>query len=377
MWSLFFIVQPFYFFESGYPQVAHFLMLFISILVFLGYGFQSLDKKMLMLIKVFGLLLAYIIVVNLIWSLILKNMVVLNLNSIYYLFNFIVFTIFLLLYKKLQDRIILYTLYGIIVGVLFQTVISLSYMDLSGFRQTLLFNNPNQLGYYAVICASIFFVISCHLKIKTVYQYLFYLMIMYLAFLSLSKAALVSIAILMTVMLKKKLSIVLLLLVSLMIIYPIVNTYTPILTNVEKRIVNIGKTSDDNLVGRGYDRIINHPQYLLFGAGEGMHRRFQSKLSAELHSGPGTLLFAYGLIGLSLFMYLIYLILEPFRERYIYLIYLLPVIFYSLTHHNLRWSLFWIFVAIIAVLRQNEEILVSENSLILDVNKNVNKNVNK
>ena len=356
LWSLFFILYPFYIFKSGYPQLAHFLMLGIIILTLKGYDFRSLDNRTLLILKVFGILVAHIMLVNLAWSVILGNMVLLNINTLYYAYNFAVFLVFVILYKTFNDKIILFTLYGILGSVLIQTTLSLFFLETSAVRQILFFNNPNQLGYYALICATLFAIINTQYKVKLIYEYLFYLMVGYLVFLSLSKAAIVGLVILFIVLLKRRFKLTILLMLTLLVIYPIVDTYNPILTNVVNRVEDIGHARNDNLAGRGYDRIVNHPQYLFFGAGEGMHSRFESKLSAELHSGLGTLLFSYGIIGLGLFLYLVYLIIEPFKDKYIYLMYLLPILFYSLTHQNLRWPLFWITLGVIAMIGNEKKL---------------------
>src|SRR2546422_1043712 len=68
---------------------------------------------------------------------------------------------------------------------------------------------------------------------------------------------------------------------------------------VLKRLASQGK--EESMEMRGYDRMTNHPQYLLFGAGEGAYYRFQSAWPRELHSSYGTLLFCYGIFGTALF----------------------------------------------------------------------------
>jgi len=51
---------------------------------------------------------------------------------------------------------------------------------------------------------------------------------------------------------------------------------------------------------RGYDRLFNYPENIVWGAGEGYYERFDEEI--EFHSWPGTVLFCYGLIGTALML---------------------------------------------------------------------------
>jgi hypothetical protein len=119
-------------------------------------------------------------------------------------------------------------------------------------------------------------------------------------------------------------------------------------SNLEHRLSGIGKQEDDSLFHRGYIRLIQNPQYLAFGAGEGGFERLTQdaeKQGKELHSTLGTILMSYGLIGLGLFAALMLVIFG--RAPLVSIAYLVPVMMYSITHMGLRFSEFWVFLGLV------------------------------
>jgi hypothetical protein len=56
--------------------------------------------------------------------------------------------------------------YSVAASMFILTLMGIVFLDLSGFRQTLFFNNPNQLGYYSLVYSSIFVLASVKLKFK-------------------------------------------------------------------------------------------------------------------------------------------------------------------------------------------------------------------
>ena len=100
----------------------------------------------------------------------------------------------------------------------------------------------------------------------------------------------------------------------------------------------------DSLAGRGYDRMINNPEFLLFGAGEGGFERFESAQPGEVHSSFGTILFAYGLPGLVLFsLFLVMVMRRCGGSRWLLL---LPALAYGLTHQGVRFAMFWVLLGV-------------------------------
>jgi hypothetical protein len=112
---------------------------------------------------------------------------------------------------------------------------------------------------------------------------------------------------------------------------------------VVERFKDIGGQKDDSFAARGYDRIWLTPEYLIAGAGEGAFNRFSN--NNEMHSTFGTILFSYGLPGAALFLLVLWIIFRRAPPRY--LVYFVPVCLYGITHQGLRFTQFWIFLALV------------------------------
>jgi hypothetical protein len=102
-----------------------------------------------------------------------------------------------------------------------------------------------------------------------------------------------------------------------------------------------------SLAGRGYDRIWNHKEHWIVGAGEGAYTRFKSDIgSHELHSSLGTLFFSYGIVGTSLFASFGFILLRGAGLRGV--LQVIPAALYGLTHQGLRFTLLWVLLATVA-----------------------------
>lgn len=109
------------------------------------------------------------------------------------------------------------------------------------------------------------------------------------------------------------------------------------------------KTDAGELEKRNYDRIWNYPQYIVLGAGEGAWERFRDSDSVrseyETHSTYATLLFSYGIVGSVIFACMLGMIFRSAAWREWAL--LASVGFYGLTHQGLRTTLLWVFFAVV------------------------------
>lgn len=116
-----------------------------------------------------------------------------------------------------------------------------------------------------------------------------------------------------------------------------------LLAEVQGRVSNIGKDTDDSLSMRGYDRISDYPQYWVFGAGEGAYERFDNA-TYEFHSTLGTVQVSYGIVGLLQFLFIIFYVIRKngFKGWYI----LACLLIYGLAHNGLRNSMFWMLLSL-------------------------------
>ncbi|MFT7158405.1 MAG: hypothetical protein ACI8Q1_003437, partial [Parvicella sp.] len=99
-----------------------------------------------------------------------------------------------------------------------------------------------------------------------------------------------------------------------------------------------------------YDRISNHPEYLIFGAGEGGYNRFDTFIdNHEMHSSLGTIVFSYGIPGIVLFTLFVFSLLK--KLPWFYLVYSLPLFAYGITHMGLRFTVFWVALMMFPIIR--------------------------
>jgi hypothetical protein len=105
---------------------------------------------------------------------------------------------------------------------------------------------------------------------------------------------------------------------------------------------------DDNIAGRGYERLWLFPEHLILGAGEGAYWRFRGGTAfeqTEFHSSLGNILFSYGMVGLGLFGCFLW---EVFRRAPLqHKAYFLGPMAWGLFNYGVRFSTFWVFLAIV------------------------------
>ena len=267
---------------------------------------------------------------------------------------------------KYQDKIIEITFKSCLISLSIQIIIYMISGGSSGVRNVGTFNNPNQLGYYALLITALIMFCANQVNTRVRWTVLGISSGLILAFTSLSKAAILSylglvfVFILKNLLNKKNIKKMIIVLVMLISSYSLINSTTNILNenqvlqSVETRLNSIGDDSDDNLEGRGYGRIIDFPEYWVFGAGEGEFNRFSGPLQGyEFHSTLGNIQVSYGLIGLILYILLLLSVTKGNGYSNFYII--IFILIYGITHNGIRNSLFWILVALIASRTDNRQ----------------------
>ncbi|WP_409606340.1 hypothetical protein [Thermus sp.] len=106
--------------------------------------------------------------------------------------------------------------------------------------------------------------------------------------------------------------------------------------------------SGENLEERGYDRLWKFPEYLILGAGEGASQRWAGETTflGEIHSTLAGVIFYYGIPGSLLIVLFIGRIWSTLPGLWLRLLLLAPLL-YSLGTYNLRNSMFWLGLAIL------------------------------
>lgn len=336
-WTLgtYLVFGIFYVFPSGGPQPADLLMaVVLSITTFDGLIRVRKPDVPIMLF------LAYTIMISAVWAVILQNMTI-YLSSIFFLYNIAVY----LLFKKYFSSAIQYN-YSILPFIVMALLIQAVYVvffETVRIRAIGTFTNPNQMSYFALCFCSLGLMISNFQKkifIGISILFLSWIVVLF----GLSKAAMVAMAfqtIIFGLLLKKrKILFILLFMLASSTLYIYFESQ---ITSGLTRIDGIGEDNDDSLAGRGYDRIINEFEYVMFGAGDGVYRRHDSLWKGEIHSSFGTIIFAYGIPGTILFLIFLHNIWRENRVGFI--LYILPLLIYSLTHNALRYTPFWVCLA--------------------------------
>lgn len=357
-YSMYFILNPVYLWSSGLPQISD-LCIILSLIIYSFYKkFTFRVRKENKSILFVGLLFViWIIFVNLIWIFRLQTIDNFLFSTFFYIYNYFLLFYVIALVNHYKNILFEVTYSSVIVSVIIQFFIYMINGGGDGSRQIGFLNNPNQLGYYSLLILAFLMFFSSKLKIRFSWFILAMVGSVILILASLSKAAIVSMVGLFVFYLfanninkklKKKFVVYLVLFSTLVFaVYKATDFFqeNQLVNSVQERIDSIGNDADDNLEGRGYDRLYNNPEYWLTGAGEGAYYRF-SKSNFELHSTLGNLLISYGIVGLTLFALMVLFALRNDRFRSAYIVLFLMV--YGLTHNGVRNSLLWILLALIA-----------------------------
>lgn len=343
LWFLYLILFPFQFFPPGSIQIADFsIILGILILLFSSW---SID----LYIKNLSYFVVYTLLIGLWYYFLYQDFDFLKqpLNYAYCLLSLI----FISQVAK-QSVFIITSVLGILISLLIQLfVLNKLGLNQEQFRITLFFNNPNQLGLWALsflIFIAFLVIDRIDFKYKKIILLPSLFLCLFYIFLSISQAAIISSALILIILLIYFLRSkwIYIFFISLSMIFFLFQNDLKIenfnfLTNVQDRIEReINEDDGDNdLDGRNYTRLGNYPQFLFLGAGEGKVERFGNN-GLEIHSTFANILFSYGFCGLILFSlpFINFIKLRPL----IYTSLLGSYLFFTLVHNTLRWPLFWI-----------------------------------
>jgi len=362
-WAIYLMAFPFYFFDAGSAQPSDIFIAITVAIFFLTNGFKLYKDNQV----VFGRFLRfciYLAIVNFGVYIALLGQPNKGLPwfilSAFYIYNLLVMGFALALYRQYGRKFLFTTMYSCVLAAGLQIGLSFVFnTGGEGIRGALFFTNPNQLGYYSLCGLAIVLVLESMIKIPKLVVYLSFFLFGYLAIVSVSKAALGAMIILFGAYLiaNRVLSfrnIFAVIIVGGVGYLALLNTEfgKNFQKNLEIREINDADRPDEitEWQYRGYDRISNHPAYLILGAGEGGYNRFDTFIEGhEMHSSIGTILFCYGIPGTVLFIMFVLSILRGLP--WYYLIYSLPLFAYGITHMGLRFTIFWVALMMFPVIR--------------------------
>lgn len=347
---------PFYVLPSGLPQPSHWL-------IALGAGLFLFSHKRLNTLSWSGhtyiyILSFYIFAVNFIFSALNSNAEFL-LASAYQVFNLSIYVFLCQGFAKgnIPTKFFLYCFIaaGAIQVALWLIFPYANVYFYKGARFSGTFNDPNQLAYWAICSLSISLVCLDIGKSRLSGGIGLFVAILAvsLVWITASRSGLIGLVpglAYLVVKLSKGRGGGFGLMLVVASISAMLFIYSALLSTDEYE--NIGMLSSrvekidaaEQAEIRGYKRIIDFPSYIILGAGEGVNERFGTH--NEIHSTWANLIFSYGLIGLSLFIFYLGFLFRAGGWP-IFLATLGPLL-YGISTHGFRTPIFWVLLAIMA-----------------------------
>lgn len=366
--TVYLTLKPLYLFSSGLPQISDmFLLVATAYLLFSMRGKLHIQKSVLNWVTIFLFTLAFQFVIQLVWWLITgeKSMV---LTLSYYVFNFIAALLCFFIGSRIGPERLKRAICNGCFWSILVTAVSLLVGRNYESRMMGFFNNPNQLGYYALLITTIIAFFPNELpKWKNAV-----IIVVSVAanVLSLSKASILGLAgltVCYTVWGSREKSLrqivtqTLVLLVFFATFYWILFSDSAIvegsstLSALRHRINKMSTEKDSSLgSGRGYDRVKELGIHFLWGMGEGAYDRFQSLNGKEVHATLVNMVVSYGVVGAAAYLWLMG---RTVLRRGVWvrnMACLSGLVLYSFTHNGIRNTLFWILLAAVMQCNSHE-----------------------
>lgn len=355
LWSLFVFLIPFYVFSSGLPQPGDLLVVPLVLIALRSWN-GRLDRGARRPLSALIAFTAWVIVVDWGWAIRLGNFGLFGpdtflLFPVYYVYNTLVFLVVCVLYRRHGTRFLWLTLHVVFFTVLVQAGASFVLHRGHAFRGVGFFNNPNQLGFFALVAASIIALGKRWLGFGSIKTGIGLTVCLYLALLSASRAAVIGSGILFALTVisnPRRIAVVGLAILGLLAVG---GPVSDALDQTQQRLAENRYPQLSFFQERGYDRILAHKEYWLVGAGEGGTGRFAETTvigGTEIHSSAGTIFFSYGIVGVALFLAFLLRVVQGAAVRS--MVILIPTLSYTIAHQGLRatpvWILFGVFVCI-------------------------------
>ncbi|MDH4282497.1 MAG: hypothetical protein OEV36_07585 [Myxococcales bacterium] len=343
LWGFVILSLSFNLYGPGNPQPGDFMMVALLCvpIVFVRFKMPASIRRPVWSLAAFML---YVFACNLAWATMTGEFDFFK-ASAFYVFNFCVFLGYLVMLGERGDDWLRWTLYGFAATLVLLVLLSFPFAGRTeSGRLELFFVNPNQLAYHVLLCATIVVMLAPRYDMPRVVLYALLVCAVYIQVRTYSRAGVLGIALLGALQVVQRptlLTLLILPLFALALQYDLQALDTELWQNRIELVQE--STTDDYLTDRGVDRIVEHPEYLLLGAGEGYYLRFHPK-KLEIHSSAANLLFSYGLVGVMLFLLFLRWLMPATGTRVTLLI--LPALSYSLFHQGMRARPFWLSLAV-------------------------------
>lgn len=336
-----FFLSQFYIFPSGLPQPSHIFIVFSFIIFFIFHNKVKInDSKPLIYFVV------YVIFINIYHTLIISDLSYI-VSTIYWVFNLILFLVLVGLDKINIQKLFYYLKYIIPLSLIINIIIWVVGAGRYDFtpRYNAYFNDPNQMAFWVLCSCAIGLILFNSFK----YKVFIYSLSFFLILLTMSRSATIGFLILtLGLVFQHKSRLDLKIIFSLISLFITIASFFILLhfgflDNIVTRFSEGIDSNEQQASDRGFTNLIDHPQYLLFGAGQGAYYLFSSS-NHEIHSTWFAVLFYYGVIGFFLFVSFLFNIFKrlDFAEKIIFL----GPMFYGFFTYNARTLAFWFLVAV-------------------------------
>lgn len=345
-----FFLSQFYLWSSGLPQFSHILII-LCILFFLFKSMRISVNE----ISILGVFIVYVIFVNSIWFFWLGDWSFV-VSTIYWIFNF--FTLLMLINININNKNIFFNKIILLIPISYLISILIWAVGLGRYnfepRYNGYFNDPNQMAFWVLTSCAIYIYIADSFYKKI----LIYLLAGFLISLTMSRSSTLGFLILtLGFILKSKGSIPrkiiysfvsFLLLILLFFIFYSLGYFESVLSRFFEGVNN----KDEQVSSRGFENLLNYPEYLIFGAGQGAYDLY-SETGNEIHSTWLGIFFYYGIIGIVLFCGFIYSIFSKLKiaDKIIFA----GPLFYGFFTYNARTLIFWFLIAIFLLYSKHRE----------------------
>jgi hypothetical protein len=343
LWGLVILSLSFNVFGPGNPQPGDFMMVAVLCvpIVVVRFSMPAAIRRPVFSLAAF---VTYVFMCNLVWAASTSEFDFFK-SSAFYAFNFSIFLGYLVVLGERGDDWLRWTLYGFAATLVILAALSIPFGHRAeSGRLELFFVNPNQLAYHVLLCTTIVMMLAPRYNMPRAVLYGLLLCAFYIELRTYSRAGVLGIVLLGALQVVHRPTLVTLLLLPMFVVALYLDLQTLDNDMWHNRIADVQQsTAEDYLTDRGVDRILEHPEYLIFGAGEGYHLRFHHQ-KLEIHSSAATLIFSYGLFGTVLFLVFLRWLAQSAGTRLSLLLF--PALSYSLFHQGMRARPFWIALAV-------------------------------
>ncbi|MDM4769731.1 hypothetical protein [Solimonas sp. SE-A11] len=354
LWGLHLALLPLYVFKSGGMQPSHLIFLAALGALALEGRVQTValtdpNSSRYSLMRntghlfgmLFGVFVLYGWVVNSVWTVLLSSIKPM-MFSVFQIYNLMLVYFVVSVAPGNWERFCQATRTGFAVALLLTVLVILFRGQADAAREEGLFNNPNQLAFFSLSACVVFFVMERLSVGSAMWNRIAIAAAAFACLASLSRAGLVGCGLVLLASLfsgrggSSRMFMGLAIAGTMVLVIGSMQ----VIDRLETRNERLRVQQISTVEGRGYDRLVNHPEYAVLGAGEGEVRRFDGLLSsigAEMHSTFGTVLFSYGVIGLLLYgsAWLLVVFAGPGLA---FKVCAMTPLLYGVTHNGLRFS---------------------------------------